>query len=191
MKRKTFLNRMLQAGGGIVLLPSVSLFNGCEYVPTLRTNLTDTDIPLLDEIGEIIIPSTDGVPGAKATKIGTYMILMVQDCYGPREREIFLKGLNTFDAICAKQFKNSFVHLKADQKQEILEQIQAEALAYKLDNSSKEQTLPQYFDMLKSLTISGYFSSEIGMTEARKYLPIPGRFESCIPYKKGDGVWAL
>jgi len=191
MKRKTFLNRALQAGGGLVLLPSLSLLNGCEYAPTLRTNLTDTDMPLLDEIGEIIIPSSGGTQGAKAAGIGAYMMLMVHDCYTPKDREIFLNGLNTVDAICAKQFKNSFVHLKADQKQEILEQIQAEALAYKLDNSSKEQTLPQYFDMLKSLTISGYFSSEIGMTEARKYLPIPGRFESCIPYKKGDGVWAL
>ena len=167
------------------MLPSLSLLNGCEYAPTLRTNLTDTDIPLLDEIGEIIIPSKGGVPGAKATKIGAYMTLMVQDCYGPMEREIFLNGLNSLDIVCAKQYRNSFVHLKADQKQEILEQIQAEAMAYKLDNSSKEQTLPQYFDMLKSLTISGYFTSEIGMTEARMYLPIPGRFESCIPYKKG------
>ena len=112
MKRKAFLNRMLLAGGGIVLLPSLSVLNGCEYAPTVRTNLTDTDIPLLDEIGETIIPSSGGTPGAKAANIGAYMMLMVQDCYTPRDREIFLNGLNSLETVCAKQYRNSFVHYK-------------------------------------------------------------------------------
>ena len=191
MKRKAFLNRMLLAGGGIVLLPSLSVLNGCEYAPTVRTNLTDTDIPLLDEIGETIIPSSGGTPGAKAANIGVYMMLMVQDCYTPRDREIFLNGLNSLDTICAKQYGNSFVHLKVNEKQKILEKIQDEAIAHNLENYKQEQALPHYFNFFRNLTISGYFTSEIGMTDARKYLPIPGRFEGCIPYKKGDRPWAM
>jgi hypothetical protein len=191
MKRKTFLSRMIQAGGGMVLLPSLSLLNACDYTPIVRTKLTDADIPLLDEIGETIIPSTGGTPGAKATKIGAYMILMVQDCYEPRDQEIFLNGLNTLETRCANQFKNSFVHLKADQKLKILEQLQEEEIAYKLEKDTDVQSIPHYFNLLKNLTISGYFTSEIGMTQARKYLFVPGKFESCIPYKKGDRAWAL
>ena len=38
----------------------------------------------------------------------------------------------------------------------------------------------------KALTISGYFSSEIGMTQARNYLPLPRTFEVCISYQQGD-----
>lgn len=190
MKRKVFLNRMLQAGGGMVMIPTLSLFNGCEYNPTIRAKLTDADIPLLDEIGDTIIPSTGGTPGAKAVKIGAYMITMVQDCYGPSDQEVFLNGLNKLDSVCAKQFKNPFVDLSAGQKQDILGKIQTEAIAQKLETHTEEQSLPHYFDMIKSLTISGYFSSEIGMTQARKYLPIPGKFEGCIPYKNGDRPWA-
>jgi hypothetical protein len=36
----------------------------------------------------------------------------------------------------------------------------------------------------------GYFTSEIGAKQALRYLPVPGRFEGCIPYKKGDKAFA-
>ena len=80
--------------------------------------------------------------------------------------------------------------MNANQKQDVLGKIQAEAMTHKVEKSTEEQSLPHYFDMFKNLTISGYFSSEIGMTQARKYLPIPGKFEGCIPYKNGDRPWA-
>ncbi len=41
----------------------------------------------------------------------------------------------------------------------------------------------------KALTISGYFSSEIGMTQARNYLPLPRKFEVCISYQPGHKPW--
>jgi hypothetical protein len=44
---------------------------------------------------------------------------------------------------------------------------------------------------MKELTLLGYFTSEVGATKALRYVPIPGRFDGCIPYKKGDKAWAL
>jgi hypothetical protein len=44
--------------------------------------------------------------------------------------------------------------------------------------------------MIKELSLLGYFTSELGATEALRYNPIPGRYEGDIPYKKGDRVWA-
>ena len=45
---------------------------------------------------------------------------------------------------------------------------------------------PHYFMMMKQLTLLGYFTSKEGMTKAVNYQPVPGRFDGCIPYKKGD-----
>jgi hypothetical protein len=45
--------------------------------------------------------------------------------------------------------------------------------------------------MMKGLTVTGYFTSEIGATQALEYLPIPGKFEACIPLKPGQKAWAL
>ncbi len=42
----------------------------------------------------------------------------------------------------------------------------------------------------KALRLSGYFSSEIGMTQARNYIPLPRKFEVCISYQQGDKPWA-
>lgn len=57
-------------------------------------------------------------------------------------------------------------------------------------DSKAVEDLPHYFAMMKQLTLWGYFTSEPGATKALRYVPVPGRFEGCIPYKKGDKAWA-
>jgi len=47
-----------------------------------------------------------------------------------------------------------------------------------------------YFRMVKELTLLGYFTSEIGCTQAQRYAESPGRFDPCLPYKKGERAWA-
>ena len=47
-----------------------------------------------------------------------------------------------------------------------------------------------YFRMMKELTMLGYFTSEIGSTQAQRYVESPGRFDPCVPYVKGEPSWA-
>lgn len=47
-----------------------------------------------------------------------------------------------------------------------------------------------YFRMMKELTLLGYFTSKIGYTQAMRYAETPGRFEPCLPYRKGETSWA-
>ena len=47
-----------------------------------------------------------------------------------------------------------------------------------------------YFRMMKELALLGYFTSEIGYTQAMRYVESPGRFDPCVPYKAGDKAWA-
>ena len=49
---------------------------------------------------------------------------------------------------------------------------------------------PHYFRLVKELTLSGYFTSEIGMTQALRYVEAPGRFDPCVPYTPGETSWA-
>lgn len=190
MKRKTFIRRLALGSGALMVLPSVGLMQGCEYKPTLRTDLSHMDIPLLDELGEAIIPTTPDSPGAKATKIGAYMVLMYQDCMSADEQQIFLEGLNELDNRATKTLSSSFETAKPEEKYELLKALQLEAQAYYLRMEGEEEVIPHYFQMMKELTLSGYFTSEIGMTQARAYLPLPGKFEPCIPYNKNTKVWA-
>ena len=54
----------------------------------------------------------------------------------------------------------------------------------------RQRMSPHYFTMMKQLTLLGYFTSEIGSKQALRYNPVPGRYDGCAPYKKGDKAWA-
>jgi hypothetical protein len=43
---------------------------------------------------------------------------------------------------------------------------------------------------MKQLTLLGFFTSEVGATQALRYVAVPGKYEGCIPYAKGDKAWA-
>jgi hypothetical protein len=44
--------------------------------------------------------------------------------------------------------------------------------------------------MMKELTLLGFFTSEVGATKALRYVAVPGKYEGCVDYKKGDRAWA-
>ena len=44
---------------------------------------------------------------------------------------------------------------------------------------------------MRQLTVTGYFTSEIGATQALEYLPIPGKFIGDVPMEPGQKTWAL
>lgn len=51
-------------------------------------------------------------------------------------------------------------------------------------------TPAHYFRMMKELALLGYFTSEIGCTQAQRYIESPGRFDPCVPYQPGAKAWA-
>ena len=51
-------------------------------------------------------------------------------------------------------------------------------------------TPAHYFRMMKELALLGYFTSEIGCTQAQRYVESPGRYDPCVPYTPGEKAWA-
>ncbi|MFN4096366.1 MAG: gluconate 2-dehydrogenase subunit 3 family protein, partial [Sphingomonas sp.] len=47
-----------------------------------------------------------------------------------------------------------------------------------------------FFDKFRQLVITGYFTSEIGITQERDYLPVPGRYDGAHPYSPGTKVFS-
>ncbi len=191
MRRKSFIKQFGLGSGMVLLGPTLGFLQSCEYKPIMRTELSLSDIVFLDEIGETIIPATQESDGAKATNIGQFILLMYKDCMPSEEQTILVDGINELDIRTVNTFQTSFMAAKPDQRKELLGLLQQEAIVYKKKQENAVKPLPHYFELLKSLTLHGYFTSEIGMTQAREYLPVPGKYESCISYKKGDKLWAL
>lgn len=146
-----------------------------------------TDSAYLDEIAETIIPATD-TPGAKAAKVGAFMTVMVTDCYPEADQKVFLEGMKQLDAAGKKKNGKSFMDSDAEQRKALLIDLDKEAKDYMA--SKKKEDPKHYFRMMKELTLLGYFTSEPGATQALRYVAVPGKYEGCIAYKKGDRAWA-
>lgn len=172
---------------GGTLVGSNVFLSGCKTKTGTSTVFSDTDIAYLDEIAETILPATS-TPGAKAAKVGAFMTVMVNDCYEAKDQKIFHEGMEKLNELSKKTYENAFMKINPQQRHDLLVTLDNEQKAY-IKNKKKEEP-SHYFRMMKELTMLGYFTSEIGCTQARRYVERPGKFEGTIPYKKGDKAFA-
>jgi DNA helicase IV len=189
MNRRDALSRVGLIMGGTVIGANLFL-EGCKTAPKIGEGLDFTvqEVNFLDEVAETIIPATK-TPGAKAARVGEFMKVMVTDCYDEKDQKIFHQGLKTLNDLATKQKGKDFLSLEAAQRTELLTEVDKEMKEYQ--KNKKKEDPNHYFRMMKELTLLGYFTSEIGATQALRYVAIPGKYEACIPYTKGDKAWAL
>lgn len=189
MNRREAVSRVALLLGGTII-GSEFFLSGCspadkKYGATL--DFTPEDIAYLDEIAETIIPKTD-TPGAKEAQVGTFMTVMVKDCYDDKQQKAFLEGMGKLNDASKKKNGKNFMDATPGQRKELLIEIDKEAKDY-AKNKKKEDD-PHYFTLMKQLTLLGFFTSKPGATQALRYVAVPGKFEGCLPYKKGDKAWA-
>ena len=172
---------------GGTITGSSYLLSGCKSNTGRSMTFSQDDISWLDEVADTILPATK-TPGAKAAKVGQFMTVMVNDCYDETDQKIFHEGMNKLDDFSNKNYDNSFMKINAQQRHDLLVKLDNEQKEYM--KNKKEKDPSHYFRMMKELTLLGYFTSEIGCTQARRYVETPGRYDGCIPYKKGDKAFA-
>jgi hypothetical protein len=187
MNRRDAISAVAILMGGS-LIGMDTLISGCKTSKKETGKLFSADdILLLDEIGETIIPATD-TPGAKAANIGAFIAKQVSDCYDDQHQKIFTQGLITLNNQCTEKTGKSFLENDAANRLNFLNTLDVEQKIYSREEKNKDN--PHYFRLMKELTLFGYFTSEIGAKQALRYIEVPGRYEGCIPYKKGDKAWA-
>src|SRR5262249_37765216 len=129
---------------------------------------------------------------------------------------IFRDGMKKLDDASKKMNNASFMASTPQQRLALLESLDKEAKTYMdaidaarkakkdaaagkvvaqqgkaaADTTVPADSPPHYFRMMKELTLLGFFTSEVGMTKALRYVESPGRFDPCLPYKPGEKAWA-
>ncbi len=189
MNRREALSSVALLLGGTIIGADIFL-SGCKSDVKISSALdfSPENIAFLDEVGETILPTTAGSPGAKAAQIGQFMKTIVTDCYEEKDQKIFAEGIGKLNAASKTKYDKVFMELGADQKHDLLVAIDKEAKDYQ--KTKKPEGPNHYFTLMKQLTLWGYFTSKPGATQALRYVAVPGRYEGCIPYKKGDKAWA-
>ncbi len=176
MNRREAIQRATLMLGGIMSAPLLAGAMG-QVTNTGPYVITDQQQEsLLAEIADIIIPKTD-TPGAKEAGAHNFIIRVMRDCYVKADQDKFYAGLNKLNEDSKTKFSKGFLDLTTEQKNEMID----DASIYSKD----------FFRTIKELTITGYFTSEMGATMALAYDPIPGKFNGCVPLEKGQKTWAL
>lgn len=190
MNRREALSAVSFLLGGTII-GAEAFLSGCSRPVSahLEGLLTADDISLLDEVGETILPETPDSPGARAAQIGKFMNTMVTDCYPPADQKIFKDGLALMQESCKKNTGKKFDDLETQERHDFVMSLENEASSYK-DTRKPEDPETHYYTMIKQLTVLGYFTSEIGATQALRYVAVPGRWDPCVTLQPGDKAWA-
>ncbi len=185
MTRREALSRVALIMGGTVL-GAEAFLSGCATGAT-GLQFSKEDIAFLNEVAETILPATD-TPGAKEAKVGEFMQVMVTDCYDEQNQGIFMQGIKSLQEHAKIKMNKSFMEATPAERHDLLVALDAEAAKYQ--KNKKPEDPKHYFTMMKELTLTGFFTSEVGATKALRYVAVPGKYQGSVPYKKGDKAWA-
>lgn len=118
-------------------------------------------------LSELIIPATD-TPGAKEALVNEYIDLILHDG-APERRNRFLQGLGWLDGYAIRSHGKPFVRCTQPQQIEMLT---------KLDSATADElkTGADFFRDMKTLTVSGYYTTKIGIAELNKGGRVPAQY---------------
>jgi hypothetical protein len=107
-------------------------------------------------LSELIIPQTE-TPGAKSALVDRFIDSVLQDAQ-PADRNRFISGLAWTDARSKALFGTDFISSSSAQQTDLLTRLS-------IDGSKEAPAGVDFFKAIKSMTITGYYSSEIGLSQ--------------------------
>ena len=172
MRRRAFLR------GASVLLGSSALgqvIPAFAASPRKATFFSESEMRTLRALVDVILPATDS-PAASAADTHYFIDLAMPACASPAAQKTFRDG-------CALRIEG-FERSPAD---EAGRDAQG-ARRRKTWSCDYDQS---FFKILKDYTLTGYFLSEIGATQALAYERVPGGFQGDLPLAPNQKAWAI
>jgi glucoside 3-dehydrogenase (cytochrome c) hitch-hiker subunit len=171
--RRTFLL------SGSVLLGSAALGSVQEAfaaaTPRKATFFTENEMSTLLALVDVVLPATDS-PAASAADTHYFIDLAIPACASAAAQKTFRSGLRELAS-------QNYASARPATQVALLKQRAAADLALDYDAS--------FFKILKDYTLTGYFLSEIGATQALSYERVPGGFWGDIPLAPNQKAWAI
>lgn len=124
---------------------------------------------------DLILPATDS-PSASAARTHEFIDAAMNACATSKQQSTFRAGLA---ALAAEGFDKA----SAEERIALLQQRATKDVALPYDES--------FFKILKDYTLTGYFHSEIGATQALAYERVPGGYQGDIALAAEQKAWAI
>lgn len=173
MNRRDLIKNIAIISGGL-FIGSNFLLTSCKNSEAGSQVISEDLLKLLDEVAETIIPETE-TAGAKTTKVAEFINKIFQDIYTDEEQKEFIAALKMINDKAKEKMGDDFVNLSADKKAQLFSEIK----------TPKDKGFLAMYQMV----LYSYLTSEKGMKATFRYVPVPGKQEGDIPYKKGDKMF--
>lgn len=154
--------------------------------PALRT-LNAHQYATVKEMAEMILPRTE-TPGAADVGASEFIDLILTEWSDEPERTRFMGGLNEVDGRTRAMCGKDFIECSAEQRAELMRDLGLKMVEetdpaqdwQEADSQSGTENHETFYPMLRRLTLTAYYTSEAGATQALHYEIIPERHDPCV-----------
>ena len=204
LSRRDLLVGMVGAMGLRAMSPvfaAVTAFSNSSMSFAAGTSaLNDKQRQMIDILAEMIIPETD-TPGAREAGVPAFIDQMVSNWYRKNDQLNFIFGLRALDHHCRISFGSPFLDCSDEQQIVALEDMEqnvsgtmsdgeiggiSDRVAATSGDFALWNDIPldgrEFFDQIKSLTVLGYYTSEIGIEHELIYDPQPGSYDGSADF---------
>jgi gluconate 2-dehydrogenase gamma chain len=173
MRRREVLRRAAWLLGGAISAPAaLAILQGCsakDSPPAASWQpkfFQGTQAEVVTALADVLIPKTD-TSGALDAGVPAFIDSVMADVYPKEAQDRFRAGIEDFGG---KEF------LAQDTAGRIARVRQAIETALTGEHEHKPFIL-----VARELTLLGFFSSKVGITENMEYQPVPTAYHGCVP----------
>lgn len=131
---------------------------------------TTAELATITVLADIIIPKDEKSGSASDAGVPAFIEFIVKDM--PDHQVPMRGGLRWLDVTCLKRYEKSFVDCSKEQQLQLIDEIAYPTLA----KPGMQQGVT-FFNRMRSLTASGFFSSKIGMEDVGYVGNRPNKWE--------------
>jgi hypothetical protein len=123
---------------------------------------TKEEFAMVDELSELIIPTDDHSPGARAAQAAAYIDARLAESFENEPKQIWREGLSRINGLSHDMNGKSFMESTPKQRVALLTRI--------AKHEEKPETPEEhFFREVKSLTAHAYYTSKIGIHQELEY----------------------
>ena len=155
--------QMLKASAtAMVAAPMVAVQPTKQSPPKATHFFTPAEFALVDELSEIIIPTDEHSPGARAAKVAAYIDARLAEAFTEEPRQQWRTGLHLIDQLAQEMHAKKFMQASDEQRLAVVTRI-----AQGEQNPTKPEE--KFFVELKQRTAHAYYTSRIGIHQEMEY----------------------
>ena len=145
-------------GGALNVKASTPMAEAATKAPLF---FTPEEFTLVDELTELIIPTDEHSPGARAAQAAAFIDSQLAEAWDQKNKDEWRDGLNLVNQISQEMNGKPFMQAGSDQKIAVLTRM--------AHVETPEKPEQHFFRELKSRTAHAYYTSKIGIHQELEY----------------------